>query len=563
MSRRASFLIVSLLVLVHAGLLTWSAVHQSVNFDEAAHLAAGVAYWHDGEMGIYSHSPPLLRYWGALPAVMVGVNVPNPAAYADQSAFTRHWDFSRAFAQLNRDRYARLVVLGRLGMIPLSCVGLLIVYVWGRKLWGDVAAIGPAAIWAVEPNVLAQGSIVGTDGGVAVLCLLAGWRWWRMLDRPTWPRSFAAAFALAAATISKFNALLLWPALIVIRFAAAFRGGRTYARSIGASVAIAILVTLLVIAGAYQFRAFGVTLGTFQGYSFLMQRLEKSLPKKLWLPVPRDFLLGFDAQKAESDAGGESYLLGEQYFHSTRWLYYPAALVCKVPPELLLLIAIATGLGIWWCVKNRAWPALKHIAWLLPAVTMLCLAGNSYLNVGIRYLLPALPFMLVGLGGLFAQKRWRWMAIVLVAMMTGETIWQAPRFMTYASPLLGGPRHAWKIVAADFDWGQGVAELARWQAQTESGRIGAAVLCSVDPSIYGLDYVPADHLSDERFVAVSTHYLSGLAFRMPLDGGGMMDHRLKVLQWRQLWASKPIFIADDCIYIFTRAEFDAAASSNY
>jgi hypothetical protein len=561
MARTGIYLTVATLVAIHAALLAWSAKHQAVTFDEAAHLAAGCAYWSGHEMAVYSHSPPLLRYVGALPAVLMGAHLPDVSQIAGAKIFIRHFDFARAFSQLNRDRYPRMVFAGRLAMIPISCAGLLIVFAWARSLWGTFAGLGAAAIWTFEPNVLAFGSIVGTDLGTAVFCALAAWCWWRYLDQPTRARRYFAALALAAAVLCKFSALMLIPALILLYAFAYDRGGREKAKALRGSLLTAFLVTWLAIGAAYQFRRFGFFYGTTEFYSHVMHRLQWVLPRYLWIPLPKDFAVGFDVQKAESDAGGPSFWFGDHY-DAPRWDYYPVALLTKVPPELLLLLIAAIVWGGIALSKNlkpgkQLFPT-RHMAYLLPGGMLLCIGWLSNLNLGIRYLLPAWPFAIVAVAGLFSLSRIRALAVLAVIALAAETLVQAPRFLTYASPLMGGPATAWQRVLVDFDWSQGVADLARWQHRTGSGRIGIALLACTDPSIYGLDFVPADEMTSERFVAVDTLFLEGFRRGLPLPHGGMTSHAISIWQWQQLWSVKPVAIADDCIYVYSRADFDAA-----
>jgi hypothetical protein len=40
--------------------------------DEFAHVPAGCAYWKYGRLDLYSKNPPRLRYWMALPLLVIG-----------------------------------------------------------------------------------------------------------------------------------------------------------------------------------------------------------------------------------------------------------------------------------------------------------------------------------------------------------------------------------------------------------------------------------------------------------------------------------------------------------
>ncbi len=73
-TRRGASYCVVLLLLVHAALLAYAAMVNSVAFDEFAHLAAGMAYWKYRTWPIYNVSPPLLRLWAALPPFCAGAS---------------------------------------------------------------------------------------------------------------------------------------------------------------------------------------------------------------------------------------------------------------------------------------------------------------------------------------------------------------------------------------------------------------------------------------------------------------------------------------------------------
>src|SRR5688572_4406456 len=75
-SERNARVAVAALIALHGALLVWAAVRNSVAYDEFAHLPAGVAYLRHGELSIYNQTPPLLRWWGAWPALLAGGAAP-------------------------------------------------------------------------------------------------------------------------------------------------------------------------------------------------------------------------------------------------------------------------------------------------------------------------------------------------------------------------------------------------------------------------------------------------------------------------------------------------------
>src|SRR5437867_2205206 len=214
------------LIAAHAMLLASSAVSNSITFDEFAHLPAGCAYWKYQEFSIYNQSPPLLRLLGSWPAMLTNADVPDAAKFRKFAPKDRHWFYAVSFERANiaatvglqsdSSKYHRLFVLGRLAMIPISCLGAWIVFLWARKLHGEPAGLAACALWSLNPDVLAHGSIVGTDLGAAVAMLLALWLWQRFLEKPSPNRTLSVALGVGVAHRCMFLDGLVWPWLLAV-----------------------------------------------------------------------------------------------------------------------------------------------------------------------------------------------------------------------------------------------------------------------------------------------------------------------------------------------------------
>jgi len=126
-------------LVVHVALLGWSAAANSSTYDEPVHLAAGVAYWQRGDFSIYCHSPPLLRLWAALPAVLAGAVAPNTAAADQRPIVRRHLYYANHFFYDNFGRFPWFLLIGRWGMIPVSCFAGWISCRWAEALFGKVS----------------------------------------------------------------------------------------------------------------------------------------------------------------------------------------------------------------------------------------------------------------------------------------------------------------------------------------------------------------------------------------------------------------------------------------
>jgi hypothetical protein len=581
------------LLILHALLLAWSAAANSATFDEPAHLAAGAEYWRHGDFSIYSLSPPLLRLWAAAVPVAVGADVPDPASTHSLAVHDRHWTYADGFVYGNFSRFAFLLMIGRWGMIPLSCLAAWITYRWTRQLYGTAAGLAACALYCLCPSILAHGSLVTTDIGTAAAILLAAYLWWRFCQTPTTPRWAAALAALVAAHLCKFTAVLLWPMMLVmalpfvLQAAQANLGIVPNRRRILRGYILMIPAALLLLNAIYGFHGTGRPIGSFHFYSDSMQNLQAHLPVRTPSPLPAFLLQGLDAQKYDTQSRYSGFLFGEIY-PSTKWYFYPAALLCKLPVSMLLLAACA---GVSLLMRGgRKWAQPVAETSMLAAGFVFA-AGVvllSDVNIGTRYLLPAFPLCIIGVSRLWSEKRvkvsdspvgWvypptdfnagqkdggrvhppykRWACNALLAMLACETLFVCPRFLSFINIAAGSPRGGWnRLTDSDFDWGQSLCDLRIWMADQKVSSISFAYFGLVDPKAYGVSCVPIDDPNLKPYVAVSSYYLNGFSNRMVT--GNLKRAHLKLDYCKELQTKAPLAVVGNTIFIYNRRDVEDA-----
>jgi hypothetical protein len=568
------------ILLAHAGLLAWSAVRASVTYDEFAHLPAGVAYWKYREFSIHNLSPPLLRMLGAWPAVLDGAVAPPASSYRKYDERERHWLYADAFMRDNAGRYHRYFVLGRLAMIPWSCLGAVLVFRWSRALFGDIAGVASCALYSFDPNILAHASLVGTDAGVAVALLGATYLWQGFCRAPTPARAVYASLATAAAILCKFTALLIVPVMIGIALWSGWMDQKRL-RPLLAGLTICCVTVVVCVNLMYGYWRTFEPLGKLEFQSSLLCTLQRALPRVTPVPLPRDFVLGFDAQKYEAELRPPAYAMGEVY-RGARWYYYPLTLVCKLPLAALALVMLTFA-----SIARRG---LRRDE--VPLIVMLVVFGAGMallaeVNVGLRYVLPILPVMFVLIGRVWMTDsshlappraagdpralthpaasggaKWtpsrrdrplRWALIVLACV---ESLAVAPRFLTFFNLAAGPPARAQFILNdSNLDWGQGLIDLRDWMRDNHVDRIGLAYFGRVDPRLYGIEHTPLVEGGDEELIAVSSYFLTGMPHRMRLSNGQLSDHT-SLPNHESLRRAKPLATVGRIMYIYRRADVE-------
>jgi hypothetical protein len=367
--------------------------------------------------------------------------------------------------------------------------------------------------------------------------------------------------AVAAAHLCKFTAVLLWPMMGAMAVPLILGRERNTRRKIVRGWLGAVGLTLLALNAAYGFRGTFAPLSSMHLYSSFLQSLEHRLPDGFPSPLPRTLLEGFDAQKLDTESGYQGFLFGHVY-EGSHWWYYPAALACKLPVSVLLLagaavISLASAGG-----RRRAPDGAGE--WSLVGAALVYVAGVivlSDVNIGTRYLLPAFPLAMILISRLWlapvgAAGAPRPPAIArnaLVAIMALEMLWTCPRFLSFINFAAGGSDYGGRLVSvSDFDWGQGLIDLRHWMDDHKVPSVTLAYFGLIDPHVYGVQFSTLDHPGDERYVAISSYYLSGMRNRMVI--GPNQRERIQLPRGKELWSRQPVAIVGHTIFIFERKD---------
>ncbi|MCP4590062.1 MAG: glycosyltransferase family 39 protein [bacterium] len=485
--------------------------------DEFAHVPAGCAYWNQGRTDLYCKSPALLRYWMALPIAFDSqVNIPE---VTKTSWDWGPWQYGVRFMEVNRARYFELFFRARLMIVLLGLGTGIVLFLWARDLFGGGAAAVVASLYFLSPTVLAHAHLATTDVGCMFSVLLTVYMLRRAYRRRSWWRLIIAGGVLGTALSIKFTALLLLP--VVAGLAVVHRwpsGGRSRGRWVlGAAgdVGIVSVAALLTINLCMGFRGSFKPLREYAFSSSFCQSSQTYLPGAMPVPLPEAYVIGFDGQKMDTESGEfGGYLMG-RWSQEGWWYYNLVALGVKLPLVTLVIIAI----GLAGCLGGRL-DARERWTCLLPtAVLFVALSLLSRLNLGIRHVLPVLPFLLL-LSGAFwerllnRKRRRRWLPVGVLTVYGFMAAVTHPNYLSFFNAAAGGASggQEW-LVDSNLDWGQDlyrVGAVARRMKGEEP--IQLLYFGHVSPGLYGIRARPLGPGPVEDVIAVSVNYVVGQSY---------------------------------------------------
>jgi hypothetical protein len=443
----SSILLAAALIGLMAALLVLSSLGKKLVYDEFDNLAHGHKTLNDG--------PSVPRNGQRMPVLALNA-LPCRAEGCRR-------------APLDESEGGRLAV--RAPTMVFAILLALAAGAWTRELFGPRAALVALTLSVFDPTMLAHGKQVTSDVPAAFFVLASVWAAWRLARG----RGRAAvnlvlcAVAVTGALLSKYTNLLVVPVLglmMLRRRAGEGTGGR---RRLAEALALFLLVLFLLNA-AYLFR------GTFQRadhHEWRSRALSFLETVPLPLPLPSVYVMGLDFSayvQEQPDVGrGNNYVLGRLGTEGT-WYAFPLMLLLKTPLGVLGLLALAFLRG------PRGGEARLDLAFLLLPFGVFLFAFSFLVDpqLGIRYLLPALPFLTVfaasavspaaRANGLFAAG--------LVAWSVVSTLSYHPHYMSYFNELIGRRVNAYRYLAdSNLDWEDRSQDIARFRRRHPEMRL--------------------------------------------------------------------------------------------
>jgi hypothetical protein len=173
-------------------------------------------------------------------------------------------------------------------------------------------------------------------------------------------------------------------------------------------------------------------------------------------------------QQIKHNIRGHGSFVLNQWHPRAVWYYFPIVFSAKLTESVLLLFG---GLLV---TRPRT---LKHTCGAI-AIAYLLFSLTCRVQIGIRLMLPLVAFLhltlAVSLGGCFRRcsgsARWNWvpgvLGILVLALQCPATWWHKPDGLRYSNLFWGGPTTAAeRLTDSNYDWGQGLPELAKWHLQ--------------------------------------------------------------------------------------------------
>lgn len=463
-------------------------------FDEPCHVAAGVEYLDRHTYTLDPAHPPLSRIAIGLPLLLAGERFPRWPASDPR---IRNYNDVGNSILYDDGHHARNLWLARSVILPFFLLLVLLVLVWARREFGDLAALAAVFLLTTLPNVLAFSGLAYTD--VPAACMqfasflaLAIW-----LDEPTNRSTLLLGVTLGLALLSKLTSLLFFPAAAVAMLLCKVMVERRVPASEGARKFVAMLALAGILAGAIVWAGYGFSFGRVSEDAVLQGPLPtfqhfpspvRNLARYVFLTNPRvpapELVRGLATAWVLNKSAPASYLLG-RIKNGGWWYFFLLGIVVKTPLPFLILC----GVGI--CtlprlLAQRRWTVLAPAAC---AVAILLVTMPVTYNAGTRHVLVVFPLLAViaGSGTAFLFQRPGNARLPGRVLLGSLLIWQAASSLragndhiSYFNPLAGPDPSRVLVTGCDLDCGQDLLRLSRELQARRIATLHLAIWSSAD-----------------------------------------------------------------------------------
>jgi len=438
-------------------LMVFSAASDSMVVDEKVHIPAGYLHVWQGNYLFNSEHPPLLNDLAGLFAQIARPNVPEiPEDFTGGD----QWEYGDLFFYESGNNLDEILLWARLPFILLSLALIYLTFVWAKTLFGPKAGLMAATLAAFSPNILAHGRLATTDSGLVFFFVLACFLLWKYLQKPNYLLASLLGLAAGLTILSKFSGLIILPIMIIgllsfwlsrkIKFSSAVRQG------------LLIFIIPLVLSWAvyvFSMRSDLAPTSTYVTSRTLGSQVISSDFSK-WLIAPLDkYFQGMEILADHNTGGHWAYLNGEVGYTGW-WQYFPLVLWYKL--TLAELILLFLSIFAFFRFKERR---LDDFWVIFPPLLFLAISITGKIDIGIRHILPILPFFYIFISRLVKNQNliFRNVFLILALAQIIIGILAFPNYIAYFNQLAGGGKSGIRHLAdSNLDWHQNMKRFGKY-----------------------------------------------------------------------------------------------------
>ncbi|MEI8143383.1 MAG: glycosyltransferase family 39 protein [Candidatus Berkelbacteria bacterium] len=454
--------------------------------DEVAHIPAGYTYDKDLDFRLNPEHPPLVKALAGLPLVLnKSINGPE-SGWAWGAA--NQWEAGWYMLYNAGNDPKQILFWSRLPMMLLMVVLGIFLFKWAVELFGRKVGLVVLLLFAFYPDVIAHGRLVTTDIAAALAYVVSMYYFTKALEKKTWQAILIAALAFGVGQCLKFSAFLLFIVfglLVLVRAgidARENKNGYWYNLWKGFKVYFwTSLLSLIVVLAIYlpfvwktpaviEHQLINVNLTDDPRVEPLKNFLYHFEGNPFFRAVGH-YMLGIILVIGRVGGGNNTFIMGAMSFKSIPWFFSVAWLLKTPIPIIILTFASTILLFVNYARSRKNIWTLSVI--LAPVIVYWTFTLKGSLDIGIRHLMPTVPFVLLFIGytiypvlnsvskNLYVRASKVMIGILLVYMVI-STLANYPSYISYFNEFTPREERYQRLIDSSLDWGQDLLRLKKY-----------------------------------------------------------------------------------------------------
>ncbi|MDD5194100.1 MAG: glycosyltransferase family 39 protein [Candidatus Omnitrophica bacterium] len=467
----------------------------SITSDEKTHIATGYLNIRFNDYRFNVEHPPLIKQLAAIPLLFMNLNFPQEI-YKNSTTPMDIVNIQEAFLFKMGNDLDAMLFFARLPNILFGILLGFAIYLFSRELNGKLAGLISLGVFVFSPTFLGHSPLVTMDVAVSCFYFFTVYSLMNYFSTKKSIFLYIAGIGLGVSLAAKFSALVLIPALYALIIAMIFTKHFEKQSFILKMPPwkIILLIPVFIFAVSYKgsvrfmipaFAIFFISV-VFCKIDFFAKNVRFAAKISLlllilgfavvildytqydWFPnhsATKAYFKGFENFKGHASGGHPSYLLGH-YSNTGWWYYFPLTILFKEPITTLGLVTLGF-IGIL-AKKQNDWRLLFVFIPMCAYLFVACFLNKA--NMGIRHIMPALPFLYVIAGysvTLFKKYlNMRLLKLILpgvILTLCLEVVTAYPAHLSYFNVASGGISNGYKLLSdSNIAWGQDFKRLKQY-----------------------------------------------------------------------------------------------------
>lgn len=443
--------------------------------DEIAHVPAGYSYVKYFDFRLNPEHPPLAKALAGIPLALQS-KIKGPSDDWSWKGINQ-WEAGWYMIYEAGNNSADVLFWSRLPIMLLMLLLGLFLYKWASEYFGKKIGIIVLLLYAFYPDIIAHGRLVTTDIAAAFGYVISVYYFAKACEEKSKKSIIYAGIAFGIGQLLKFSVFLLYGVFLIFVFLRAILDRKSgFWRELRRNFKVyfwVCLLSLLVVWIVYIPFVFNTPVDIEHRLieTNLTQDI-KTLPLRNFLHLLEGnvitralghYLLGVMLVFARVAGGNATFALGHLSDKSISW-YFPFAYLVKTPLTIIMLLLFSFVMLFINKFKSKDdfWRASLF---LVPIIVYWVFTLRGSLNIGIRHLMPTIPFVLLFIGYTlhkFLEKKSplkNAILSVLILFMIGSTLSYYPTFISYFNETVPRDERYKYLVDSSLDWGQDLLRL--------------------------------------------------------------------------------------------------------